>query len=374
MLVRLSNAPRPFDWGSEHLIADLEGRPASGPEAEVWFGDHPADPADVEDGSGRTLDAWIRDETGGARLPYLLKILAARQSLSIQAHPTKRQAEEGWAAERELPEAAPHNYADDNHKPEMIVSLCDEFVALCGLRDIERTRELLAELGDAASPLLERIRDDASLADAIAWLLSGDAQETVDAISLALADARSDAFAADFDNARRNAADFPGDPGVVVGLLMNLMTLGYGEALFLRAGQLHAYQSGIGVEIMAASDNVMRGGLTPKHIDVAELMRVLERKSGPVALVRPVSAGSGFDEYPVEIDDFRLLRATLGDGGSAAADLDGTAIVLSVSGTASVTAGSGSIDIMPGRAAFVTEESALEITGSGEVFVALSGV
>ncbi|MGO2761343.1 MAG: mannose-6-phosphate isomerase, class I, partial [Microbacterium gubbeenense] len=150
--------------------------------------------------------------------------------------------------------------------------------------------------------------------------------------------------------------------------------LGYGEALFLRAGQLHAYQSGIGVEIMAASDNVMRGGLTPKHIDVAELMRVLERKSGPVALVRPVSAGSGFDEYPVEIDDFRLLRATLGDGGAAAADLDGTAIVLSVSGTASVTAGSGSIDIMPGRAAFVTEESALEITGSGEVFVALSGV
>lgn len=374
MLVRLSNAPRPFDWGSEHLIADLEGRPASGPEAEVWFGDHPADPADVEDGSGRTLDAWIRDETGGARLPYLLKILAARQSLSIQAHPTKRQAEEGWAAERELPEGAPHNYADDNHKPEMIVSLCDEFVALCGLRDIERTRELLAELGDAASPLLERIRDDASLADAIAWLLSGDAQETVEAISLALADARSDAFAADFDNARRNAADFPGDPGVVVGLLMNLMTLGYGEALFLRAGQLHAYQSGIGVEIMAASDNVMRGGLTPKHIDVAELMRVLERKSGPVALVRPVSAGSGFDEYPVEIDDFRLLHARLSGAGSAAADLDGTAIVLSVSGTASVTAGSGSIDIMPGRAAFVTDESALEITGSGEVFVALSGV
>lgn len=235
---------------------------------------------------------------GGARLPYLLKILAARQSLSIQAHPTKRQAEEGWAAERELPEGAPHNYADDNHKPEMIVSLCDEFVALCGLRDIERTRELLAELGDAASPLLERIRDDASLADAIAWLLSGDAQETVDAISLALADARSDAFAADFDNARRNAADFPGDPGIVVGLLMNLMTLGYGEALFLRAGQLHAYQSGIGVEIMAASDNVMRGGLTPKHIDVAELMRVLERTSGPVALVRPVSAGADSTSIP----------------------------------------------------------------------------
>lgn len=373
MLVRLSNAPRPFDWGSEHLIADLEGRVAAGPEAEVWFGDHPADPADVEDGSGRTLDEWIRDEAGGARLPYLLKILAARRSLSIQAHPTRAQAEQGYAAERELPPGVPHNYADDNHKPEMIVSLCDEFVALCGLRDIERTRELLTELGAPAAPLRERIRDDESLADAIAWLLSGDAQPVVDAISHALVDAESDAFGADLDIARRNAVDFPGDPGIVVGLLMNLMTLGYGEALFLRAGQLHAYQSGIGVEIMAASDNVMRGGLTPKHIDVPELMHVLERGSGPVARVRPIDAGNGFEEYPVEIDDFRLLHARVGEGGSAAANLDGPAIVLSVSGTARVSVSSESIDIMPGRAAFISNEHAVEITGSGEVFIALSG-
>ncbi len=374
MLVRLNNAPRPFGWGSEHLIADLMGRPAAGPEAEVWFGDHPADPADVEDGTGRTLDAWIRDETGGERLPYLLKILAARQSLSIQAHPTREQAREGYAAERGLPADAPHNYADDNHKPEMIVSLCDEFVALCGLRDIARTRELLAGLGEAAAPLYERIVDDASLADAIGWLLSGRAQHVVDAISDALADAVSDAFGAEFDNARRNAADFPGDPGIVVGLLMNLKTLGYGEALFLRAGQLHAYQSGIGIEIMAASDNVMRGGLTPKHIDVAELMRVLEPVSGDVSLVEPVPVERGFDEYPVDIDDFRLLRARLGADGTAAAALAGPAIVLSVSGSARVAAGSASIDITPGAAAFVSGEESVEITGSGEVFLAQPGV
>lgn len=374
MLVRLNNAPRPFDWGSEHLIADLMGRPSAGPEAEVWFGDHPSDPADVEDGTGRTLDAWIREETGGVRLPYLLKILAARRSLSIQAHPTREQAAEGYAAERGLPGDAPRNYADDNHKPEMIVSLCDEFVALCGLRDIARTRELLTELGGAATPLYERITDDASLADVIAWLLSGRAQHVVDAISDALAEATSDAYGAEFDNARRNAADFPGDPGIVVGLLMNLKTLGYGEALFLRAGQLHAYQSGIGVEIMAASDNVMRGGLTPKHIDVAELMRVLEPVSGEVPLVEPVPAERGFDEYPVDVDDFRLLRARLGAGATAAAALTGPAIVLSVSGSARVAAGPVGIDIMPGSAAFVSGEGSVEITGSGEVFLAQPGV
>ncbi|WP_156762234.1 mannose-6-phosphate isomerase, class I [Microbacterium karelineae] len=382
MLARLTNAPRTFDWGSRSLIASLEGRDeASGPEAEVWFGDHPSDPADVEDGTGRTLDEWIRDEGvevgASGRLPYLLKILAASRSLSIQAHPTKAQAEEGFAAERDLADDAPRNYADDNHKPEMIVALSDRFVALCGLRDVAATRELLDEIGAAAAPLRERIRDDDTLADAVGWLLSGDAQDLVDGVIAALADARSTRFAADLANARSNAAEFPGDPGVIVGLLMNLVTLGRGEALFLRAGQLHAYQSGLGIEIMAASDNVMRGGLTPKHIDVGELMRVLERRSGPVPVVLPVAASEGrggLEEFPVDIPDFRLLRAELDRDDVVDLAPSGPTIALCVAGEVTVEAGGRSERLAPGRAAFVSgDEERLTVTGSGEVFVAQPG-
>jgi mannose-6-phosphate isomerase len=333
----------------------------------VWFGDHPSDPADAAD--GRTLDAHLGEE----RLPYLLKILAATKSLSIQAHPTRAQAIEGFDAERSLPEGAPRNYADDNHKPEMIVALSDEFVALCGLREVGATRRLLEDLGPSARPLLDRVTDDDSLAEAVGWLLSGDAQDVVDAMISALAGASSDEFAAEIANARRNAGQFPGDPGVVVGLLMNLMTLGPGEALFLRAGQLHAYQSGLGIEIMAASDNVMRGGLTPKHIDVAELMRVLERSSGDVALVEPRAVADGVSEYPVPVDDFRLWRG--------AANLDGVtiepllpAILLCTSGSLEVRGALESLALSPGQAVFISgDEPGVSVVGKGDFFVAQPG-
>ena len=137
MLTRLSNTPRDYAWGSTTLIAELEGRAPSGaPEAEVWLGDHPGSPARVEDGSGRTLDDVLG---AGERLPYLLKLLAAASALSIQAHPSKEQAERGFAEEDAagVPvDAAHRNYRDDNHKPEVIVALRDGFEALSGLRDL----------------------------------------------------------------------------------------------------------------------------------------------------------------------------------------------------------------------------------------------
>ena len=371
MLLGLTNAPRPFDWGSTTLIASLEGRPeAPAPEAEVWFGDHPSDPADL--GDGRTLDAYLA-ENGARKLPYLLKILAATKSLSIQAHPTRAQAIEGYAAERTLPEAAPRNYADDNHKPEMIVALSDEFVALCGLREIDATRRLLADLGPGAAPLAERLTDDNALAESVGWLLSGEAQDVVDAIIAALDGATSSEFAADIENAARNAAEFPGDPGVVVGLLMNLMTLHAGEALFLRAGQLHAYQSGLGIEIMAASDNVMRGGLTPKHIDVDELMRVLERRSGAVSLVEPTPISHGVSEFPVPVEDFRLWHGVASvDGVTIEPTLP--AILLCTSGAIRVQAAVQSLELMPGQAVFIDgEEAAVQVIGEGDFFVAQPG-
>ncbi|MGI6879158.1 mannose-6-phosphate isomerase, class I [Microbacterium sp. gxy059] len=377
MLVSLTNAPRDYAWGSRTLLASLEGREAAlGPEAEVWFGDHPSDPADLRDGTGRTLDALLA-ERGSGRLPYLLKLLAAAKPLSIQVHPTKSQAEEGFAREASLAPGLVRNYADDNHKPEMIVALSDRFTAMCGLREIAATRRLLDALGPAAAPLAERISDEESLAGAVRWLLSGEAQELVDGVVEALDTARSTEFAAELSNARSIAAVFPGDPGIVVALLMNLVVLRRGEALFLGAGQLHSYQEGLGVEIMAASDNVLRGGLTPKHIDVDELMRILDPHAGPVPVVLPrvfEGEGGGFEEYPAAARDFQLLRARLDGTSEASFSPAGPAIVLAVDGAPTVTAGGVSVPLTAGGAAFVSEDEArVSVSGRGEVFVAQPG-
>src|SRR6478735_21518 len=332
MLVPLVNEPRDYAWGSRTLIADLEGRaPAPRPEAEIWFGDHPGDPALVPD--GRPLGAWLATEGatvgGPARLPYLLKLLAAASPLSIQAHPSKAQAEEGFAREEAagVPrDAGKRTYRDDNHKPELIVAVSETFTALAGLRPLDATRRLLDALGPAGAALARRLDSpDAAgaLRDAIAWLLSGDAQAEVDGIVSAVASADAPEFGAELATARRiiGSAD-PRDPGIVVALLMNLVTLRRGEAIFVPAGVLHAYVEGLGVELMAASDNVLRGGLTPKHVDVAELLSVLDPTPGPPPVVRPRDLGDGVRAYDVPVADFALYAVTPAAEG-ATVPLDG---------------------------------------------------
>lgn len=382
MLLPLTNVPRDYAWGSRSLIASLEGRPAADvPEAEIWFGDHPSDPSEIADGSGLTLDRWIAQEGPAhgvnGRLPYLLKLLAASSVLSIQVHPSKPQAEEAFARESSLPQGAARNYADDNHKPEMIVALSERFEALCGLRDLAATRRLLEAFGDVAQPLRKRLTDEVGLASAIGWLLSGDAQDVVDAIAGALADAQSTEFAAELANARRIAHWYPGDPGVVVALLMNYVVLHRGESVFLRAGMLHAYVSGLGVELMAASDNVLRGGLTPKRIDVDELLRILDPTPGPVPVVLPVSADNGsrgVESFPADVPDFALLRARVTDSSDAVVRPSGPLIVLATVGSITVEGAQGALELAPGRAAFVTpDESEIRISGVGETFIAGPG-
>lgn len=375
MLTPLHNEPRDYAWGSTTLIPQLQRRTASGsPEAEIWFGDHPGSPATLPGGT------TLREQLGEERLPYLLKLLAAASPLSIQVHPSKTEAVAGYASEQRagIPVDAPaRNYRDDNHKPEVIVALSDRFEALAGLRELDTTRRLLAVLGDAGDTVASRLRggdDAASLRDTLAWLLSGDAQPAVDAIAAALTDAASGEFAAELATARRVAAAYPGDPGIVVALLMNLVVLRRGEALFVPAGVLHAYLAGLGVEIMAASDNVLRGGLTPKHVDVPELLRVLDTRAGDPPRLAPQPAGDGVEVFRPGIPDFELwhLRA---DAAPRALELHGTAIVLAVAGRVRAVAGSGeAVDLAPGRAAVAIGETTLTVTGEGgELFVALPG-
>lgn len=381
MLIPLANEPRDYAWGSPSLLAALEGRDPSGrPEAEVWYGDHPGDPSETPD--GRTLDRWIAEDgaaTGlGEPLPYLLKLLAAASALSIQAHPSKAQAEEGFAREEAaaIPRDAPdRTYRDANHKPELIVALSETFRALAGLRDVDATRRLVAQLGSGAAPLADRLAaKDASLAAVIGWLLSDGAGAARDVIAAAVA-ARSDEFGPELDLARSLDAQFPGDPGIVVALLMNLVTLRRGEGLFVPAGVLHAYLDGLGVELMAASDNVLRGGLTPKHVDAAELVSVLDPTPGMPPVVQPRTVGDGILRYDVPIADFALL-AVSPDPGGVVVPLEGPAIALATEGAPAVAAlASGSAAaLVPGAAVLVTpDEGGLRVTGEGRLFIALPG-
>lgn len=374
MLLSLTNVPRDYSWGSTTLLAGLEGREPSGaPEAEVWFGDHPGDPADVA--GGGTLDA-VTEGT----LPYLLKLLAAGGPLSIQVHPTIEQAREGWAREAGLASDDPHrNYRDGNHKPELIVALSETFEALSGLRPVAETRRMLDVLFDAPAVVALRDRLDDSgdvLRGTIGWLLSDATQAEIDEIIAAVRDAAR-AHTGEWAPVLRavdGIADaFPGDPGVIVALLMNHVVLRRGEGVFLRAGLLHAYLAGLGVEIMAASDNVLRGGLTPKHIDVPELLSILDTTTEEVPVLRPAVDGA-ITSYPVPVADFALRRVTMA-GEPVVVEVTGPAMVVSTAGDLAVS-GADAVEhpVAVGAVVFASaDERSLRLSGTGEAFIATPG-
>ena len=251
-----------YDWGDTTFIPELLGVTTDGtPWAELWLGTHPNGPTVFDDGTP------LREQTG--ELPYLLKVLAAVQPLSLQVHPTAEQAADGFA--RGI-------YPDDRAKPELLCALTP-FDALCGIRPIAQTLTLLGALG--ADSLATTVRNDG-----IAVTIEGLYRGRVDPHPTIVACARSDRPEAQL--VQRLAGQYPDDPSVVVTLLLNRVTLRPGQALHLTAGNLHAYLSGAGVELMGASDNVVRAGLTVKHVDVDELLRILD----PAPLTQPIMANA----------------------------------------------------------------------------------
>ncbi|MDQ1125239.1 mannose-6-phosphate isomerase [Microbacterium sp. SORGH_AS 505] len=378
MLETLANAPRDYSWGSPTAIPELQGRTPTGtPEAEVWFGDHPGSPAIL--GDGRTL-ADARTHAGEPPLPFLLKILAASSSLSIQAHPDLAQAKAGYAAEEAagVPrDAAERVYRDDNHKPEIIVALSERFRALVGLRPVADTDRLLAGLGEASGVM--RLRHEltaAAPADAlravIEAVLSGRADDIVTDVSAAIRDADVPGFEEEIDVLRAIVRDFPGDAGIVVALLMNLVVLRAGEAVFAPAGVLHAYQDGLGVELMAASDNVLRGGLTPKHIDVPELMRIVDTEPADAPVLAPRGDEEAGEVFDAGVPDFLLTRHRM-TGTSRKIALEGPAIVLATAGAVSVAGDEQRVDLVSGAAAYAQGEDSLTVEGVGVVYIAQPG-
>ncbi|MDT0472537.1 mannose-6-phosphate isomerase, class I [Streptomyces sp. DSM 41014] len=375
---RLDNTVRPYAWGSTTALPGLLGTEPSGePQAEMWMGAHPGAPSRTGRGTlVEVIDADPRRELGpaatakfGPRLPFLLKLLAAGAPLSLQVHPDLEQAKEGYADEerRGIPVDAPYrNYKDANHKPELICALT-EFDGLCGFRDPAGTADLLAGLGvDSLKPYVDLLRarpEDAALREVLTAVLTADPEDmrrTVTETAAACAHLGG-AYAPYADIAHH----YPGDPGVIAAMLLNHVRLQPGEALFLGAGIPHAYLNGLGVEIMANSDNVLRCGLTPKHVDVPELLRVVRFEAGDAGVLRPEAAPDGEEVYATPIDEFRLSRYVLPEG-AAARDLtrDTPQILLCTAGTVRA----GEHELTPGHSVFVPAGEKAEVSGAGTAF------
>lgn len=378
---------RNYAWGSRSAIATLQGRPVPSPEpeAELWLGAHPGAPAGVDrDGTRVSLVELLSAEPGrwlgqrvvdrfGTRLPYLLKVLAADAPLSLQAHPDPEQARAGHAADAHRP-AAQRNYVDPHHKPELLVALTS-MEALCGFRDPAVSAEVLAAFGvPSLEPVVTALRKGVEgLPDAVRQLLTlpnAERAGLVAAVTSAAVDGP------DAHLARTLAASYPGDPGVLVALLLNLVRIAPGEAIWMPAGNLHAYLRGTGVEIMAASDNVLRGGLTPKRVDVDELLRVLRFEVLHDPVVRAVPVAPGVVCWPVPVDDFALHQVRVGsDRAEVALPLVGPRVVLCGAGALTVDDGAGAVTLGPGQAAVSPAAAgALRIAGTGDAYVASCGL
>ncbi len=356
-IARMKNTVQDYPWGSRTFIAELLGQsvPSERPMAELWLGAHPKAPSRVAvDGRWVSLLELIEERPGevlgeavaarfGRQLPYLFKVLAAAQPLSIQAHPDLQQAREGFARENRLGIALDdprRNYRDANHKPELICALTD-FWALKGFRPVPEILENLSPLDDPR--LLPQLADLRAAPDAEGlkrffgelMTLAENRRERVVAAAVAHA-RRRPADDAVGTWVRRLAGAYPGDIGVLAPLFMNLVCLAPGEAMFLEAGQLHAYLSGSGIELMANSDNVLRGGLTPKHIDVPELLRVLRFTTGPARILHPEPDGPCEAAYRQPAPEFALSVITLQKDRPLARPGRGVEILLCLRGTAEV--------------------------------------
>ncbi|CAM5625195.1 mannose-6-phosphate isomerase, class I [Streptomyces avidinii] len=377
---RLTNTIRPYAWGSTTAIPALLGvEPTGEPQAEMWMGAHPGAPSRLDRGAGEqalseVIAADPERELGaatvarfGPRLPFLFKILAAGAPLSLQVHPDLDQARTGFEDEerRGVPIDADHrNYKDPNHKPEMICALT-AFDGLCGFRPPLEAAELLAGLDvDSLKPYVDLLRahpEEAALREMLTAVLTADRTEMAHTVhDVAAAVTRLGGPYAPYATLVHH---FPGDPGVIASMLLNHVRLQPGEAMFLGAGVPHAYIDGLGVELLANSDNVLRAGLTPKHVDVAELLKVAKFEPGDPNLLRP--EGDGEEVYATPIDEFRLSRFLLAPGGaSRVLPHETPQILLCTAGAPQV----GELALTPGESVFVPAGEKVELSGSGTVF------
>lgn len=395
----MRNAVRDYDWGSTSALALLQSRtPSGGPEAELWMGTHPSAPSCLVLPDGRevplpeVIDRFGEQVLGadvidrfGARLPYLFKILAIARPLSVQVHPTAQRAQEKFTPGPESP------YVDPFHKPEMLYAL-EPIEALYGFRPPAQVAVLLSRLraprleqlidllkGPADGSTDETARLRAGLEMLVTWPVEDRAAlvAEVAAGSSRLAAEGCPDYPEVFGWLDRLIGLHPADPMVLAPLLLDLVRLAPGQTVFVDAGVPHAYLSGLGVEIMAGSDNVLRCGLTSKAINVAELLDVVDTHPLASSDANLVPLGPDEIAWRPPVEDFQLSRISLAapqEQRPTDPSVSGPQVVLCTKGTVTVSAGGASVTLEPGHSAFVTATAGpLTLSGEGEVFRAAPG-
>ncbi|SEE98376.1 mannose-6-phosphate isomerase, class I [Ruania alba] len=371
-------------WGSTTLIPEFLGtRPSGNPVAEAWFGAHPSAPSGTDDGTdlGSLLARQPEQRLGrdvvtrfGERLPYLLKLIAPVRPLSLQVHPNLEQAAAGHRREEALGiQVAQRNYPDANHKPEMVYAL-STFEAVCGFRAPRRVAELLdgldAQLARQLAAILRRDPSAEGVRSAFARLLG---HADGDEVTQVARGCRERLAAGDSPSPRADALvvmladEYPGDPGAVTALLLNPVTLQPGEALFVPPGCVHSYLSGFAVELMANSDNVLRAGLTVKHVDVAELLATVDCVAAPPIRIAPETVGCT-EVFYAPVDDFELSVATRAGGEPARLRGRGPRILLGLDGAITVAAGGIERVLARGESLFLgADETPVLLSGAGRL-------
>lgn len=394
----LQNPVRDNAWGSRTVIAELTGRPAptSGPEAEMWLGAHRVASSELvtPTGSVSLLDAIAADpqtHLGPAlqqeyqgRLPFLFKVLAAETPLSIQAHPSRAQARAGYAEEdaRGVPLTSPERtYQDSFPKPELFVAQ-SECELLCGFRPAADSARILTGLElESLSPYVAALRADQpedGIREVVTTVLSipeARRRQLVAKVAAACAE-RSTAGRPDADAyvwAARLAQVNPGDVGVVLSLLLNLVRLQPDQGVFLGAGVPHAYLHGWGLEPQANSDNTLRGGLTPKHVDVPGLLRILDFRPHLPGMVEPVdaavddtAAAVGEQVWPTPAREFTLSRLVLGDGDAVLLPGGNPQVLLCLDGKVRLDSAAAGVVLARGESAYApAAEPMMSASGPG---------
>lgn len=379
-----------YAWGSDSAIQEILGTREPARIAEAWFGAHPLAPSTRRGDPPVGLDELIADEPErmlggavhsryGARLPYLLKLIAADRPLSMQVHPNTERAREGFAQEEVagVPRTSPtRNYRDANHKPELVLALTP-FEAVSGFRTPRRAAEMFEGLGTPlADGLSEVLRGDptpAGVRTVFARLVTPGLQpEAHEVAELAEACARRLRRGSPSVRVDRTVGllqeEYPGDPGVVASLLLNPVTLQPGEAMFVPAGAVHAYLHGVGVEVMASSDNVLRAGLTHKHVDVGEVLRNVDYVAAPPIRIGPEVSHGSTRVFYAPVDDFALSVTEVADPRPRALPGGGPRVLLCLDGQVEVGCGEHSLALVRGDAAFLSAvDGAARICGDGTV-------
>jgi mannose-6-phosphate isomerase len=408
----MDNPVRGYDWGSLTALARLQGRAPSGtPEAELWMGAHPSapsgllDPDRAGDAEPERLDRLVQErpvdllgadvhERFGARLPFLLKILAIEEPLSVQVHPTADRARTAYQGEATVP--GEHRYADPYPKPELLYAL-EPVDAMCGFRPADRARSLLTQLGgprmmQLAEPLATGVQESHRLEAAFERLVTWRADDRPELVAEVASDAhrllagagpqRADGPLSPGDRralmwASRLCVQHPKDPLVAAPFLLDLVRVEPGSTLFVPAGAPHAYLHGLAVEIMGNSDNVVRAGLTHKPIAVEELLHIVHGGRRPEPGIQEEWVSPFEVIWSPGVPEFRLSRVWLSDTTPVAAfpQIAGPQIILCTAGTVRASCAGHQVELAPGQSAFVGASGGpVTLTGPGEVFRAFAGL